>query len=75
MLVAVRVRCCTLLLYRLPARLIARPGEVRGTGSPTFRFSGRANAQRGDDGQAWRAAAERAGRGLAAAVAVTVAVK
>ena len=27
-----------MLLYRLAARLVARPGEVRGTDSPTFHF-------------------------------------
>jgi hypothetical protein len=38
MLAAVRERCCTLLLYRLAARLVGRDSEVRRTDSPTFRF-------------------------------------
>ena len=49
MLVAVRGRCCTLLLYRPAARLVARPGELLGTGSPTVRFSGRTYPPVGTD--------------------------
>ena len=42
--------------------------------APTFRFSGRANDQLGDYGQACQVAADWARRALAAAVAVSVAV-
>jgi len=45
MLVAVRGRCCILLLYQRATRLVRRRGEVRSTDPPTFRFSGRTYPQ------------------------------
>jgi hypothetical protein len=38
MLVAVRGRCCILLLYQRNTRLDRRRGQVRATDPPTFRF-------------------------------------
>jgi len=67
-------RCCTLLLYRPAARLVARPGEVLGTGSPTVRFSGRTHPQLAWIVRVLCAVGGRCCQPLAAAaVAVTVA--
>jgi hypothetical protein len=61
-------------MYRLAARLVARPREVRGTGSPTFHFSGRTYRKLARIVRALRAVAGRCCLPLGAAVAVTVAV-
>ena len=45
MLVAVRGRCCILLLYQRTARLVRRRGQVRATDPPTFRLLGRTYSQ------------------------------
>ena len=73
-LVAGRGRCCTLLLYRLAARLAARLGGVHGADSATFRFSGRTYPQLAEIVRELCAVAGRWCLPLVAAVAVTVAV-
>jgi hypothetical protein len=74
MFVAVRGRCCILLLYRRATRLVRRRGEVRGTDPATFRFSGRTYPQLAQIVRELCAVAGRWCLPLVAAVAVTVAV-
>jgi hypothetical protein len=77
--VVARARYCQGALLYFAAvsarpRLVAQPGEVRGMGSPTFRFSGRTYPQLARIVRALCAVAGRWCLPRVAAVAVTVAV-